>query len=173
MTMLNPSANQARDGARIVGKGAATAAGPGPDVMAAATLDGNKVLSTDGHEVGKIADIMLDVCTGRVAYAVLSSGGFLGVGDRLYAIPWNTLTLDTDRKCFVLRVSSKHLKDAPGFDQQHWPVMADVGWAASIHNYYGSEPYWGGQRAVLHDPLSDPLGEMGDVLEGGRGELRR
>jgi sporulation protein YlmC with PRC-barrel domain len=156
-------------GARIVGKGAATAQGPGPDVMAAATLNGNKVLSTDGHEIGKVTDIMLDIRTGRVAYAVLSSGGFLGVGDRLYALPWNALTLDTDRKCFVLSVSSQHLKDAPGFANDDWPAMADAGWAASIHDYYGSEPYWGGQRAVLHDPL----GEMGDALEGGRGELRR
>jgi hypothetical protein len=57
--------------------------------MAAATLDGDKVLSTNGDDVGKIKDIMLDVRSGRIAYAVLASGGFLGIGDKLLAIPWS------------------------------------------------------------------------------------
>jgi sporulation protein YlmC with PRC-barrel domain len=170
MTMLNEPDSTA--GARIAGKGSATAAGPGPDVMAAATLDGNKVLTADGETAGKVKDIMLDVRSGRVAYVVMSSGGFLGIGDRLFAIPWNALTLDADRACFVLNVDASRVKDAPGFDEDQWPAMADHGWAASVHEYYGSEPYWGG-RGALHDPLADPLGEMGDALEGGRGELRR
>jgi sporulation protein YlmC with PRC-barrel domain len=96
--------------ARIIGKGAATAAGPGPDVMAADTLEGNKVYTTDGDDVGKIKDIMLDVRSGRVAYAVLSSGGLLGIGDKLLAIPWSALTLDTERKCFLLSVSSERIR---------------------------------------------------------------
>jgi sporulation protein YlmC with PRC-barrel domain len=174
MTMLNqPATNPVSNtGARVVGKGAATAAGPGPDVMASATLDGNKVLTTDGETAGKVKDIMLDVRSGRIAYVVMSSGGFLGIGDKLFAIPWSALTLDTDRSCFVLNVDVQRIKDAPGFDQDQWPTMADPGWAASVHEYYGSEPYWGG-RGALHDPLADPVGDMGDALEGGRGELRR
>ncbi|AOJ07892.1 PRC-barrel domain-containing protein [Burkholderia mayonis] len=127
---------------RIIGKGRATAAGPGPDVMAAGTLDGDKVYTTDGDDVGKIKEIMLDVRTGRVAYAVLSSGGLLGIGDKLLAIPWSALTLDTDRKCFLVSVSSERIKNAPGFDKSHWPTMADPNWAASLHQYYGSTPYW-------------------------------
>ncbi len=87
-------------GARIVGKGSTSADGPGPDVMAAATLDDNKVISSDGEDIGKIKDIMLDVGSGRIAYVVLSSGGFLGIGDKLLAIPWHALTLDTQQKCF-------------------------------------------------------------------------
>ncbi|MFC0696734.1 PRC-barrel domain-containing protein [Paraburkholderia humisilvae] len=168
--MLNQPASDT--GARAIGKGAATTAGPGPEVMAAATLDGNKVLCADGETAGKVKDIMLDVRTGRIAYVVMSSGGLLGIGDKLFAIPWNALTLDTGRACFVLNVAAQHIKDAPGFDQDHWPSMADRGWAASLHDYYGSEPYWGA-RAALHDPFPDPLAEMGDALEGGRGELRR
>jgi sporulation protein YlmC with PRC-barrel domain len=170
MTTLNQPPDGG--GARIAGKGAETAAGPGPDVMAAATLDGNKVLAADGETVGKVKDIMLDVRSGRIAYVVIASGGFLGVGDRLFAIPWSALTLDTDRACFVLNVDTGRLRNAPGFDERDWPTMVDPGWAASVHEYYGSEPYWGG-RGALHDPYTDPLGEMGDVLEGGRGELRR
>jgi sporulation protein YlmC with PRC-barrel domain len=140
-------------GANIVGKGAATAEGPGPDVMAAATLDGNKVISSDGENIGKIKDIMLDVRSGRVAYAVLSSGGFLGIGDKLLAIPWNALTLDTQEKCFVLNMVAERVKNAPGFDKEHWPSMADQTWATTVHQYYGSEPYWGGDVYTRRDDL--------------------
>ncbi len=127
---------------RIVGKGSATAEGPGPYVMAASTLEGDKVMSSDDKDVGKIKEIMLDVYTGRIAYAVMSSGGFLGIGDKLLAIPWSALTLDTDRKCFLLSVGADTVKNAPGFDKDHWPVMADVAWASELHDYYGSAPYW-------------------------------
>jgi sporulation protein YlmC with PRC-barrel domain len=86
-------------GANIVGGGVGE--GPGPQVMAAATLDGNEVRSSDGEDIGKISDIMLDVRSGRIAYAVLSEGGFLGMGTKLHAIPWSALTLDTAEKCFI------------------------------------------------------------------------
>jgi sporulation protein YlmC with PRC-barrel domain len=127
---------------RIVGKGSATAEGPGPFVMAASTLEGDKVMSSDGKDVGKIKEIMLDVQTARIAYAVMSVGGFLGIGDKLLAIPWNALTLDTDHKCFRLSVPSETVKNAPGFDKDHWPAMADMTWATALHDYYGSAPYW-------------------------------
>jgi len=127
---------------RIVGRGSATAEGPGPYVMAASTLEGDKVMSSDGEDVGKIKEIMLDVYTGRIAYAVMSSGGFLGIGDKLLAIPWNALTLDTDRKCFLLSVNADTVKTAPGFDKDQWPAMADPAWANKLHGYYGSTPYW-------------------------------
>ena len=128
--------------ANIVGKGAATADGPGPDVMAASTLDGNNVLSSEGDDVGKIKEIMLDVTSGRVAYAVLSSGGFLGIGDKLLAVPWSALTLDTDNKCFRISATTEQVRNAPGFDKDAWPSMADRSWADSIHRYYSRPPYW-------------------------------
>jgi hypothetical protein len=85
---------------------------------------------------------MIDVPSGRVAYAVLSSGGFLGIGDKLFAIPWQALTLDTDNECFVLDVDKERLENAPGFDKDHWPSMADQRWASDLHTYYGTRPYW-------------------------------
>jgi len=139
---ISPDPMSTRGEARIVGQGSASAEGPGPYVMAASTLDGDKVMSSDGEDVGKIKEIMLDVYTGRIAYAVMSSGGFLGIGDKLLAIPWNALTLDTDRKCFLLSVTSETVKNAPGFDKDHWPTMADAAWASELHTYYGSAPYW-------------------------------
>ncbi len=130
--------------AGIIGKGSRipTSAGPGPDLMTCATLQGNTVLSSDGHDVGTIKEIMLDVRSGHVAYAVLSSGGFLGLGDELRAIPWSALTLDTDRECFLIGVPADRVKSAKGFDKQHWPSMADRAWGHDIHQYYESEPYW-------------------------------
>jgi sporulation protein YlmC with PRC-barrel domain len=127
---------------RIVKNRADTSAGPGPEVMAAATLEGNAVVNAAGERLGEITDIMLDVPSGRVAYAVLSFGGFLGLGDKLFAVPWQALTLDADQKRFILDVDKELLKNAPGFDKDHWPAMADPQWAQSIHSYYGSEPYW-------------------------------
>ena len=128
-------------GANIVGSEQLNE-GPGPHVMAADTLEGDKVLNLQGENLGDIKDIMLDVKSGRIAYAVLSSGGFLGIGDRLFAIPWGALTLDADRKCFVLDVDKEKLKAAPGFDKDHWPVMADPAWANEVHAYYGQQGYW-------------------------------
>jgi sporulation protein YlmC with PRC-barrel domain len=144
-TPLQPLADE--QGAGIVGMGVGD--GPGPDVMAAATLDGNKVVTADGEHVGKISDIMLDVRSGRIAYAVLSEGGFLGMGTTLHAIPWGALTLNVDEKLFLVNLMAEEIKNAPGFDKDHWPSMADPTWGASVHQYYHQDPYWLARRNVL------------------------
>jgi sporulation protein YlmC with PRC-barrel domain len=125
--------------------------GPGPDVMDAASLTGDEVINAAGDDLGKIEAIMLDVRSGRIAYAVLSFGGFLGLGSKLFAIPWPALTLDAIQQRFVLDVSRERLESAPGFDKDHWPSMADRAWATDIHEYYDIEPYW-------DDPLSASSG---------------
>ena len=127
-----PLSSAAAPVARIIG-GDYNDNGPGPEVMAAETLTGDPVVDTQGQELGHVTDIMVDVRRGRVAYAVLSSGGFLGIGDKLFAIPWGALTLDADRKCFVLDVDKGRLEAAPGFDKDHWPSMGDEQWAAEVH----------------------------------------
>lgn len=129
------------EGARITG-GAGDSMGPGPELMAASTLEGNDVLNLEGEKLGDIQSIMLDVPKGKIAYAVLSRGGVLGMGDKLFAIPWGALTLDTARKCFILNVDSQRLKDAEGFDKDKWPTMADFTWASEIHDYYDQPTYW-------------------------------
>jgi sporulation protein YlmC with PRC-barrel domain len=116
--------------------------GPGPQVMSADTLQGDKVLNNADENLGEITDIMIDVPTGRVAYAVLSVGGILGIGDKLFAIPWHALTLDTENKCFRLDVPKERLKEAPGFDKDDWPTMADQRWAQEVHSFYNARPYW-------------------------------
>jgi sporulation protein YlmC with PRC-barrel domain len=128
-------------GARVVG-GEDNTSGPGPEVMAANTLQGDRVVNRADESLGTIQDIMIDVQRGCVAYAVLSWGGFLGIGDKLFAIPWNALTLDAERKCFVLDAERERFRQAPGFDKDHWPSMADSTWAGEVHDFYGVRPYW-------------------------------
>lgn len=129
------------DRTQIVG-GQYNVSGPGPAVMASDTLEGDRVMNSAGEDLGKIRDIMLDVPSGRIAYAVLSRGGILGMGDKLFAIPWSALTLDADRHCFILDISKERLEQAPGFDKDRWPSMADARWATDIYEYYGAAPYW-------------------------------
>ena len=116
--------------------------GPGPRIMAADTLEGDNVVNAQGEDLGEIKDIMIDVPSGRVAYAVLSFGGVLGMGDKLFAIPWHALQLDPENHRFILNVDQERLKSAPGFDKDHWPSMADQSWALQVHTYYSTRPYW-------------------------------
>jgi sporulation protein YlmC with PRC-barrel domain len=110
--------------------------GPGPRLMGADTLIGNDVYNADGEDLGDIKEIMLDVPTGEIAYAVLSFGGIFGLGEKLFAVPWSALTLDTENKRFILNASKKRLENAPGFDKDAWPDFADQSWVASINNFY-------------------------------------
>jgi sporulation protein YlmC with PRC-barrel domain len=118
--------------------GGPEAGGPGPGLMGATTLVGDDVCNPHGEDVGEIKEIMLDMRSGEVAYAVLSFGGFLGMGEKLFAVPWRALQLDTENKRFVLNVDQDRLKNAPGFHKSNWPDMADQSWAREIHTYYGT-----------------------------------
>lgn len=115
--------------------------GPGPALMGAHTLLGNDVVNGQDESLGDIKEIMLDMRTGRVAYAVLAFGGFLGIREKLFAVPWQALSLDTANHRFVLDAPKEKLVNAPGFDKHHWPDMADVAWQDALHDFYGTEPY--------------------------------
>ncbi|WP_395789413.1 PRC-barrel domain-containing protein [Aquimonas sp.] len=118
--------------------GPSTVHGPGPQVMGANTLIGNNVYNSKAESIGDIKEIMLDMRSGHVSYAVLSFGGFLGMGEKLFAVPWAALKLDTENKRFTLDVDRAKLEAAPGFDKNHWPDMADSAWEQGIHSYYGT-----------------------------------
>ena len=129
-------------GAPVVGAAHHQSDGPGPAIMDASTLEGDTVVNSSGEDLGRIEAIMLDVAGGRIAYAVLSFGGFLGMGSKYFAIPWPAFTLDAGEKRFILGVSRDRLENAPGFDKDHWPSMVDPTWATEVHDYYGVTPYW-------------------------------
>jgi sporulation protein YlmC with PRC-barrel domain len=123
-------------------------AGPGPALMGADTLIGDSVVNAADEDLGDIKEIMLDMQTGQVAYAVLSFGGFLGMGDKLFAVPWQALHLDTVNKRFVLDIEKERLQNAPGFDKDAWPDMADAQWAQQIHTFYGTDPMRSGAPSM-------------------------
>lgn len=108
-----------------------------PDLLGAETLIGMDVCNPSEESLGDIKEIMLNMRTGKVAYAVLSFGGFMGMGNKLLAVPWEALSMDMDKKRFVLDIDKERLDSAPGFDKQHWPDMDDQAWVSSIYAYYG------------------------------------
>lgn len=115
------------------------AGGPGPYLMGAHTLTGDAVLNRQGEVLGDIKEIMLNVKTGQVAYAVLAFGGFMTMGEKLFAVPWRALVLDPANKGFVLNVTKERFANAPGFDKDAWPDMANPAWASTVHTFYGTD----------------------------------
>ncbi|MEY2682920.1 MAG: hypothetical protein RJA09_64 [Pseudomonadota bacterium] len=112
--------------------------GPGPTLMGADTLLGNDVYNNQGDSLGDIKEIMIDMASGDVCYAVLAFGGLMGMGGKLFAVPWKALSLDTVNKRFTLNVSKEALKGAPGFNKDNWPSMSDKTWAGTVHKFYDS-----------------------------------
>jgi PRC-barrel domain len=103
---------------------------------------GAKVINAHREDMGKIEDIVLDAKQNRVAYAIVSLGGFLGFGDEHFPVPWEALSFDLSEKAAVLGVDKERLKSAPRFHKDKWPDMTDAAWGESLHRHYGYEPYW-------------------------------
>jgi sporulation protein YlmC with PRC-barrel domain len=120
-------------------------AGPGPRLMGADTLIGEDVYNLQDENVGDIKEVMLDMQTGEVAYAVLSFGGILGLGEKLFAVPWEYLSIDTVNKRFLLDVDKAQLKQAPGFDKDNWPDMGDADWTNAVQTFFGTRPRTSGR----------------------------
>ena len=125
--------------------------GPGPALMGADTLLGDDVYNHSDEELGDIKEIMLDMRTGQIAYAVLSFGGILGMGDKLFAVPWERLTLDPVNKRFLLNVEKNQLKNAPGFDKNNWPDMGSEAWNQQMEAFYGSGTRYGSAAGRMAD----------------------
>jgi sporulation protein YlmC with PRC-barrel domain len=112
-------------------------------VALASKLIGESVVNLQNEDLGKIHELVIDAKSGRMAYAVLSFGGFLGMGTKLFAMPWSAFTFADKENKLVLNVDKEKLKSAPGFEKDaNWPNFADRTWGASIHSYYGYKPYW-------------------------------
>ena len=112
-----------------------------PNLLSTSTLSHDDVRNPQGEHLGEIKDFMLDLDNGRIAYAVLSFGGFLGIGDKLFALPWNMMRVDTKAKCFVVDVTKEQLEAAPGFDKDNWPQHPDFSFVDSVYTHYGYQPY--------------------------------
>ena len=119
-------------------------AGPGsrenPDFLSADSIKSDKVVNRDGDNIGKIEELMIDLQDGRIAYAVISHGGFLGIGSKLFAIPWQSFSLRVHEHAFVLDIPKETLDKAKGIDKDNWPLTRDE--LSSTFTYYGYQPYW-------------------------------
>ena len=112
-----------------MGTGARQAPGAFFTVVVKKSILGAKVINTAQEDLGKIEDLVIDARNSRVAYAILSFGGVLGLGDKHFAIPWEALTFDLSQKVAVLDMDKDRLKNAPGFDKDDWPDLANQTWA--------------------------------------------
>ena len=122
--------------------------------MAALTLSSSSINGTDvvnpaGKDIGNIKDLMIHLEDGHIAYVVLSHGGFLGMGDKYFAIPWGAFTIDTVNKKFVLKVPQDKLDSAPGFDKDNWPDSASHEYMTKVYSHFGYRPFWERESSLL------------------------
>lgn len=110
--------------------------------LSASSINGTDVVNPQGESLGHIEDMMIDLSTGRTLYVVLSFGGILGIGNKLFAVPFESFTVDQDKEQFVLNMDKDRLKDAPGFDKDNWPVTSNRDFQTEVYTYYDVQPYW-------------------------------
>lgn len=108
------------------------------DIVSSDDVIGVNVENKEGENLGEIEALMLNKYHGNVEYVVLSFGGFLNIGNKLFAMPWRIFNYDAERECFVIPVNKEKLKNSPGFERDNWPNMSDENWARSINDYYGT-----------------------------------
>jgi sporulation protein YlmC with PRC-barrel domain len=115
---------------------------PTTSLYRVSTIETLRVYNGSNENLGKIKDLVIDARTGRVSYAVLDFGGFLGIGDKWFAVPWHAFKCETkdNEDYLVLDVSKDRLKNAPGFDSKYWPNMGDPSFSRDIDAFYGPAP---------------------------------
>lgn len=104
-------------------------------IYRASKIIGTDVRNTRGDKIGDIKDLVLDR-NGGVSYAVVSTGGFLGIGDRLHAVPWTALQSASGKDYRVLDIDKERLKSAPNFDPKNWPNVIDDKWGEDNRRFY-------------------------------------
>jgi sporulation protein YlmC with PRC-barrel domain len=125
-----------------------------PSVLSASTLEGDDVVNAAGTKLGTLKELMIDITSGELSYVVLSRGGLMGMGERLYAIPWGLVSIDGDNQQILLDLDEEFLDRSPGFDPDNWPEFSSQTWGEDLHRHYGVEPYWGGRGGEAAPPLT-------------------
>jgi hypothetical protein len=110
--------------------------------IAADKVEGTAVYNRNDEKLGAIDKVMIDKHSGRVAYAVMSFGGFLGMGERYHPLPWDVLDYDTRKGGYVVNLTPEQLKGAPTFARGETPDYNDPVWGRKVHDYYGVTPWW-------------------------------
>ncbi len=112
------------------------------DLISSEKVEGTAVYNRQGEKLGTIHSMMIDKISGRVGYAVMSFGGFLGMGDRYHPLPWDVLTYDTGQGGYVIDLDRGVLEGAPSYGATETPNWSDRGWGQQLSDYYGTRPYW-------------------------------
>jgi sporulation protein YlmC with PRC-barrel domain len=102
-------------------------------------INGTEVYASDGTHIGEVEHLIIDKLSGRVAYAVMSFGGFMGLGHEHCPIPWGALHYDTTLGGFRTDITEQQLQDAPEFSNHSW---RDREWETKTHSHYGAPQYW-------------------------------
>ena len=118
---------------------ASATAHPNHQLISSEDVEGTNVYDMKGTKIGEIDHLMIDKISGRVTHAVMSFGGFLGLGHSHYPIPWGTLKYDTKLDGFRTTITEQQLKDAPAFSDDSW---ADRNWERQTYEHYKVQPYW-------------------------------
>jgi len=105
-------------------------------------VEGTAVYRSNGDRIGTIDRLMIDKLSGKVAYAVMSFGGFLGIGDDHYPVPWSLLTYNTNLGGYEVNISDAQLRGAPRFSQGEDWDRYDRDRETALYSYYGVTPYW-------------------------------
>jgi sporulation protein YlmC with PRC-barrel domain len=113
----------------------------GAPLISASKVQGTPVYDTEGGRLGHVEDVMLHKVSGKVAFAVLSAGGFLGIGERLSPLPWSMLTYDTGRGGYLVPIGKAQLQGAPHYDPAELS-NEDNGWGARVNDYFQVTPSW-------------------------------
>ena len=108
----------------------------------ASSIIGTSIFNPKGESLGEIKEVVIDPSAGKVAYVVVAFGGFLGLGEKLFAIPFSLFAYNVAEHTYLLELAPEQLKEAPGFDADHWPAISDEKWNREVYNYYGRTPYW-------------------------------
>jgi PRC-barrel domain len=111
-------------------------------LIAGDKVSGTNVFNMAGENIGEIRDVMIDKSSGRIAYAVMSFGGLLGIGEKYHPMPWALLEYDPARGGYVVDISPTQLEGGPVYDKGKDPGWNSRDFETRLHDYYGSEPYW-------------------------------
>jgi sporulation protein YlmC with PRC-barrel domain len=124
-------------------------------IVSANDLKGMRVRSFGGEDLAKVDDFAIDFRTGRVVYVIVSTGGFLGVGENLRAIPWRLLSTRPEQPDLFVDIDKEMLEKAPSFEKGKWPDMENPKWAAEINSYYSRKPSWSSDFTQTGDYAGD------------------
>jgi hypothetical protein len=111
-------------------------------LISADKVEGTSVKNPRGESLGSIDTVMIDKFSGKVAYAVMSFGGFLGIGDRYHPLPWDVLHYEPKESAYIVDVDKAMLEKAPSLAREEYATMQDRDWGERVYRYYNVPPYW-------------------------------